>query len=269
MTAQDPRLVPPGEHDHSARESTFCRTARDLGLDPDDRWVGGYVDYEWEHLRPVLAAYRIEHAGRTVLEFGCNYGASGIVLARLGAQVTGVDVSADKVRLAQANILLHAMEQSMSAQHVPDTRELPFEGERFEFVIANSVLEYVAPEHLDAVMAEVHRVLRPGGQLLVLGTASRLSPREVHSGRWLVNYLPRAVDRVAGKDLQRGLSPRLLARTLEGRFEVVAKDRWLAARQAVHGKLSLPVRAVGKLAEALGMAPGWLSPNIELLLKRL
>lgn len=258
----------PPDPDAAARMTEFRRVAQGMGLDPDDRWVGGYVDYEWQHLRAVLAAYGIEPAGKAVLEFGCNYGASGVVMARLGARVTGVDVDPDNVRLALANAALHGVEAAMSATHVPDTRAMPFAGESFDLAIANSVLEYVDPGQLDAVVGELHRVIRPGGLLLVLGTASRLAPREVHSRRWLVNYLPRAVDRLAGRDWQRGLAPWHLARTLEGRFVVTAPESWLAARTAVHGRASLPVRAVAALGTLTRYAPGWLSPNIEVLLRR-
>ena len=266
MTAHS--AIVPGTPD-PAQVERFRALACELGLDPDDMWVGGYVDYEWEHLRPVLAAYGIDPSGKRALEFGCNFGASGVVLARLGASVTGVDVEFDNVRLAQANIAANGVSATMQALHVPDTRTMPFADASFDLVIANSVLEYVAPDHLDAVMAEIHRVMAPGGQMLVLGTASRLSPREVHSRRWLVNYLPRAVDRLLGKDWQRGLSPWLLARTLEGRFAVTGKDSWLEARRAVHGTPGPGIRTVARIARLTGRAPGWLSPNIELLLKRL
>jgi len=250
-------------------EQTFRQVAYELGLDPDDKWVGGYVDYEWQHLRHVVRAYGLMPLGRETLEFGCNYGASGIVLARMGACVTGVDVASDNVRLANANIALHEMEGRAKALHVPDTRTMPLGDGQFSLAIANSVLEYVDPAQLDAVIAEIHRVMQPGGELLVLGTASRLAPREVHSRRWLVNYLPRMFDRLAGKPLQRGLSPRLLAKALDGRFEVIAQDRWIKAREAVHGPASLPVRLVNGVGRTFGVSPGWLSPNIELLLRRI
>lgn len=216
----------------------------------------------------MLVAYGIDPQGCTALEFGCNYGASGIVLARLGAQVTGVDVDAGNVRLAQANIAMHGADQAMTALHVSDTRTMPFGNGQFDLVIANSVLEYVAPEQLDDVMAEIHRVLKPGGGMLVLGTASRLAPREVHSGRWLVNYVPRQVDRLLGKDFQRGLAPWRLARAIAGRFEVTAQDRWLPVRAAIHGKPTLAMHAVDRLARLSRCAPGWLSPSIEVLLRR-
>ncbi len=250
------------------RREAFRAAAHAAHMDPDDPWVGGYVEYEWEHLRPVLDVYGIDPAGKRVLEFGSNVGASGIVLAKLGADVTGVDVDPAYVNVANANIALNGMEANARALHVPDTREVPLEDATFDLAIANSVLEYVPPEILIDVIDEIHRVMKPGGCLLVLGTASRIAPREIHSHRWLVNYLPRFADRIAGKELQRGLSPLLLRRAIAGRFALDGKDKLLAARESVHGKASFPVRSVGAIAGALGIAPGWLSPNIELLLRK-
>ncbi len=262
MTA--PALAGAGD----ARFDAFCAAARAARMDPADPWVGGYVDYEWTHLRPVLEVYGINPAGLNALEFGSNVGASGIVLARLGAQVTGVDVNRAYVEVANANIALNGVEGQARALHVPDTRALPLEDASFDLVIANSVLEYVPPGLLVDVMGEIHRTMKPGARMLVLGTASRIAPREIHSHRWLVNYLPRVFDRLVGTDLQRGLSPLLLNRAIAGRFEVDCHETWLAARGAVHGRPGLPIRAVAKIAGMLGIAPGWLSPNIELLLRK-
>ncbi|MCB2088587.1 MAG: class I SAM-dependent methyltransferase [Sphingomonadaceae bacterium] len=268
MNAQN-AIIPDVSQGKAASAAEFNRIAREMGLDPANQWVGGYVDYEWEHLRHVLTAYGLKPEGRQALEFGCNYGASSIVMARLGAQVTGVDVDEGNVRLANANIAQHDLADRVQALHVADTRSMPFADGQFDLAIANSVLEYVDPAQLDAVMAELHRVMQPGGELLVLGTASRLSPCEVHSRRWLVNYMPRAMDRLFGTSFQRGLSPLLLAKTLRGRFEVVSRESWIAARIALHGQASLPVRTINSVAEAIDIAPGWLSPNIELLLRRI
>jgi len=246
----------------------FEALARKAGMEPSDLWVGGYADYEWRHLRLLLRAYGLHPQGQDILEFGCNVGASSVVLAALGGRVTAVDVSADAAAIADANLRRHGLDAAATVLHVADTRGLPFPSASFDMVLANSVLEYVEPDHLDAVLAELHRLLRPGGRMLICGTASRLAPREVHSRRWFVNYLPRGVDRLLGRSLQRGICPAHLARSLSGRFEAVGRDLWLEARGAIHGEPSLAMRAVARMARLLGISPGWLAPNIELLLEK-
>ena len=82
-----PRIV------SAAADAAFAAQARGMNLRPDDRWVGGYVDYEWDHLRHILEAAAIAFPATSALEFGCNVGATAIVLERLGARVTGIDVS--------------------------------------------------------------------------------------------------------------------------------------------------------------------------------
>lgn len=251
----------------SAAQGRFEALARAAGYDPADRWVGGYADYEWEHLRPALAAYAIDVGARDVLEFGCNVGGSAVVLAALGARVQGVDVDPLLVAIADANLARHGLGGAI--RQVEEGRAMPFPDASFDLILANSVLEYVDPAGLDAVLADLHRLLRPNGLLYICGTASRLALRERHSGRWLVNLLPRAIDRLTGRRLQRGLAPWRLARALRGHFTVERNDAWLAARRAIHGTASPTIRACAWLGRMTGRAPGWFAPYIELLLRRL
>ncbi|HEU0100644.1 MAG TPA: class I SAM-dependent methyltransferase [Allosphingosinicella sp.] len=264
--------VPSLISDRSVTEA-FKRRARALGLDPGDAWVGGYVDYEWKMLGAILRAYRIDLRGLQTLEFGCNYGASSIVMAGLGARVRGVDVDASAVELARCNAARYGR-SDIALHHVPDTRRLPFRDGEFDFVLCNSVLEYVRVGDLPEIVRELHRVMKPGGRLLVTGTSSRLSPREIHSGRWLVNYLPRGLDRRIGRNWQRGLSPFLLHRLVRSGFsDEDAADGgrgWASARAAMRGGDTPPfaVRAVAAAARLLGLGPGWLTPNLSVMLKR-
>jgi SAM-dependent methyltransferase len=258
---------------NSPEQQAFVEAARVAGLNPDDPWIGGYSDYEWDHLRPLLAVYELDMRRKNkplrVLEFGCNAGGSLVVMAALGADVTGIDVAAEMVSIANANVGRHGLAHTARAQHVADTRALPFADSSFDLVVANSVLEYVAPDHLDAIARELHRVTAYGAQLFICGTASRLAPREIHSGRWLVNYIPRVLDTlIYGGPAQRGLSPLFLAKVMRGRFVDVSAGRWAVGRKAIHRGISKGARAVVWVGRIIGVSPGWLPPNIELLLRR-
>ncbi|KRB85927.1 hypothetical protein ASE00_04025 [Sphingomonas sp. Root710] len=259
MTLAPPR---PG----SAAQRRFERAAEAAAYDPRDRWVGGYADYEWNHLRLALDAYRIDVAGRDVLEFGCNVGGSAVVLAALGARVQAVDIDPQLTAIAEANLTRYG--QKGMVTRIDEGRVMPFASASFDLIVANSVLEYVDPSGIAMVADEFRRLLRPGGRLFICGTASRLAPRERHSGRWLVNLLPRFVDRLTGKSLQRGLSPWTLARALRDGFTADDGDGWLLARQSIHGRSSLAVRVLARLGRLIGHTPGWFAPTIELSLRR-
>ncbi|MEJ7662138.1 MAG: methyltransferase domain-containing protein [Hymenobacter sp.] len=73
------------------------------------------------------------------------------------ADVTGIDVSAPAIELAQARGVPHVA--------VMDGANLEFADARFDLVIASDVLEHIEEE--GRALREWTRVLRPGGQLLV------------------------------------------------------------------------------------------------------
>ena len=204
-----------------------------------------------------------------MLEFGCNVGGSLVVLAALGAWTTGVDIDPAMPPIALANCRRHGLEAMAVVAGPGDA--LPFVDASFDLIVANSVLEYVDAGALAQTIAEFHRLLRPGGQLLICGTASRLSPKESHSGRWLVNYWPRAFDHLTGRPLQRGLSPLALAAALKGRFAGVPDSRaaWRKARVAIHGRLTPAAHVCSAAGRTTRLGPGWISPTIELLVQRL
>lgn len=252
----------------SQSHALFIEAARASGLDPDDPWIGGYVDYEWSHLRHLLTSYELDVRNRKVLEFGCNVGGSAIVLAALGARVTALDADPAMLRIARANFARYGLSDEIALLSVDEGAPLPLPDESQDIVIANSVLEYVRPEELGMVIGELHRILRPGGKLLICGTASRIAPREIHSRRWLVNYVPQFFDRFTGRTRQRGLNPFRLARALRGRFAIDNGDEWLRARIAVHGSSSYLARLISFVAGLFGVSAGWFSPNMEMLARK-
>jgi len=251
----------------------FLQQVRAVGMNPDDPWVRDYVDYEWSHLRPWLAAYGIELAGREVLELGCNIGASSVVMAALGARVRGVDIDPAVVDVAASNARRYGLDHAAGFACVADTRDLPFAAAGFDVVLCNSVLEYVQPGQLAAVQREADRVLKPGGLLLVTGTSSRLWPKEVHTDRWFTNYVPRALDGLlfGGRSPMRGVWPWTMRYGFgAGYRNLDARDRgaaFLAARAAMDPPMDSAMHRFGaRLGALLGIGPGLLMRNISCVL---
>lgn len=259
-----PRIVSDEAH------QAFEAQARMIGMDPGSIWVGGYVDYEWHHLRYILETYDIDPADLEILEFGCNVGASAILFAHLGAKVTALDIDLELVELARRNAARYGIE-NIRFLTATDTRTLPFDSASFDLVSCNSVLEYVPSAMRSAVQLEINRVTRPGGRILVTGTSNRLWPKEVHSGRWLVNYLPEALDRFMGPNVERGVWPWQVRYGFGDHYRNLdASDHGQAFRRS-RLKMGSPSRLLGMLvvlARLIGTGPGMLANNISCLLQK-
>ena len=183
-----------------------------------------YVEHEMAHIGRLFAAGVCPVAGKDVLEFGCNIGATSIVLAHYGARVTAVDIIPAHLVMARLNTKRYGA-AGIHFELLHEGERLPFADGEFDAVTCNSVLEYVRPELLAGVQHELNRVLKPGGLLLVFGTSNRLSPIEMHSGQWLNNYIPRRFDQVTGRQRERGVSPSKLRHGFGPRYEDLFSGR--------------------------------------------
>jgi SAM-dependent methyltransferase len=100
--------------------------------------------------------------GRRIVDFGCGSGANSVLLAGRGAEVCGVDISEDLIRLAGRRLAVNG--RAGGAQFVVGSaHDLPFPDGSVDVVFGIAILH-----HLDLafVSREVHRVLRPGGRAI-------------------------------------------------------------------------------------------------------
>ncbi len=103
-----------------------------------------------------------EHSA--VYDHGCGSGENLLHLARRGFVMTGGDVSSSAVEITRQR----AEEAGLDVDvHVLDTRTLPFADDAFDAAFAWQVLTYHTPETLRVAIAELRRVVRPGGALLL------------------------------------------------------------------------------------------------------
>jgi ubiquinone/menaquinone biosynthesis C-methylase UbiE len=116
--------------------------------------------YHFEKLHHLLDHIRFdEYKGKDVLDVGCGAGVEVVRFARAGARVVGVDIAESAVTLARQNL----EQQGLSARvEVADGEHLPFPDASFDFVFAHGVVQYTGNDR--ALVAEVQRVLRPGGR---------------------------------------------------------------------------------------------------------
>lgn len=241
------------------------------GRRPEDPWIGKYVDYEWEKARHFISAFVADPHGKSALEFGCDVGATAIVLALLGFRVQGVDIDSSSIAIAQKNAARYGQTQIAFSQISAGAR-LPFAPATFDLVACNSVFEYVDPPHLPIALAEIDRVLKHGGVILVLGTSNRLVPREVHSRKWFSNYVPVACDRWFGPR-RRGIFPWQVTQNLCGYVDLVASDRgevYFGVRRVLgdsEGKLRA-LKLFSLVARAVGLPAGAITPSFFLALEK-
>jgi ubiquinone/menaquinone biosynthesis C-methylase UbiE len=105
--------------------------------------------------------------GERVLDVGVGTGHHAIALAGRDACVVGLDSSPEMLRIAGTRVRDLSVELLRA-----DANHLPFKNGSFDAVLAVTSLCFTADAY--GVLQEVHRVLRPGGRL-VLGELNRLS----------------------------------------------------------------------------------------------
>src|SRR5260221_7285712 len=115
---------------------------------------------EW-HI-PEAADFGGAH-GLSVLEIGCGLGTDGAQFAKAGAHYTGVDLTEAAVDLARRRFKISGLPGEF---RVADAENLDFADNTFDRVYSHGVLHHT-PDTARAV-AEIHRVLKPGGRAIVM-----------------------------------------------------------------------------------------------------
>jgi SAM-dependent methyltransferase len=161
MPSEAPCNLKAAVQSHWQRETCGTR-----GVEADDRRA--YFDtiererYEFEPYIPGFA--RFERArGKKLLEVGVGAGTDFINWVRHGAIATGVDLTDRAIETSKERLDLEGLHAAVTRA---DAENLPFEDASFDIVYSYGVLHH-SPDTPHAI-AEVHRVLRPGGTALIM-----------------------------------------------------------------------------------------------------
>jgi len=169
------------------------------------------IAYIRDHLRAHFDGSGSETAplaGLRLLDVGCGGGLLAEPLARLGAEVTGLDASEETIKAAKA----HAQVQGLGIDYRCTSAEaLARTDERFDAVLAMEVVEHVADR--DAFLRACGELVRPGG-LCVLATINRTRRSFLLAkvaAEYILGWLPRGTHDwhsfVRPSELAAGLRP--------------------------------------------------------------
>lgn len=110
--------------------------------------------------RPAMLELIGEPTGRSILDAGCGSGALSVELRERGALIAGFDASTAMVEIARQRL------GDDADLRVADLGQpLPYADAAFDDVVASLVLHYLRDWR--APLAELRRVLRPGGRLIL------------------------------------------------------------------------------------------------------
>ncbi len=116
-----------------------------------------------------------------VLEIGCGSGGYALHLAeKVGCRILGLDLNESGIRNANQLAQSRGLAALARFQQVDASKDLPFDEETFDAAFSNDVLCHV-PGRL-GVLAEIFRVLKPGGRFLftdALVIAGMVSAEEI------------------------------------------------------------------------------------------
>jgi SAM-dependent methyltransferase len=130
----------------------------------------GLLEAQTDELVTCMAEWCLLEPRFRVLDFGCGIGRIAKAIAPHVAQVVGVDVSAEMVRLARERTV---GQRSVSITQVPPD-SFAFAEEAFDVVLAIDSFPYVVDSGLaQACLAELTRVLAPEGRLLIVNYSYR------------------------------------------------------------------------------------------------
>jgi len=135
-----------------------------------DLAADAYDDWHWQRFwcrneTPFVEAAVAHIRSGRALDVGTGTGRYAGILRGLGHEVHGIDVSARMLERAAEHL------GTSTGLEVADLRSAPFPASSFDLVTCCRVLSHV--EHLDVALAELRRLVRPGGCIVITDVHSR------------------------------------------------------------------------------------------------
>jgi ubiquinone/menaquinone biosynthesis C-methylase UbiE len=103
------------------------------------------------------------HAGECILEIGAGIGTDHAQFAKNGGIMHDLDLASGHLRLARRNFELRGLKGTFLHG---DAEHIPFPDGAFDLVYSNGVIHHTP--NTTRVIAEIYRVLKPGGRCIIM-----------------------------------------------------------------------------------------------------
>ncbi|MFH1338607.1 MAG: class I SAM-dependent methyltransferase [Candidatus Omnitrophota bacterium] len=133
----------------------------------------------WHSERPARALVDAIKKGGikkcNALDICCGAGTNSLYLAVKGFRVTGLDISGEALRLAKKRFENSKISPGLVNG---DAANLPFKDKTFGFVFDRGCFHHIPMAERPQYVEEAHRVLKPGGNFLLICFSDKNPPRE-------------------------------------------------------------------------------------------
>ena len=130
----------------------------------NQRWAKPEDEPRWSIADPGVVAVAEgilrDRRAKRVLDLGCGIGRHALMFARLGFEVTAFDGAPAGLTAVRATAAAEALTLRVDEGLMTD---LPYDDDSFDYVLAFNVVYHGEPGVVARAIAEIRRVLRPGG----------------------------------------------------------------------------------------------------------
>ncbi len=155
----------------------------------NDQWTGADSSSKWARAEPEVLAHAENLAPRAqILDLGAGIGRHALALARMGFKVSALDAAPESlvaIRAGAEGLDIDLHQGLMTA--------LPFADSAFDHVLSWNVIYHGDEAVVSQTIAEIRRVLKPGGTFMGTMLSARRVPveqakasgREISRNTWV------------------------------------------------------------------------------------